>query len=115
MPCSRKYAPPPFRVIASSYAARWSSFCAGVNDRRAVGPPARGPGLLFLLMGLSSRTAINEGLDMVGLPDSRPTSNGGLALSYWPQLTLTRRAGPARGPEYKWPALRDGETVDERS
>ncbi|MEC5186237.1 type II secretory ATPase GspE/PulE/Tfp pilus assembly ATPase PilB-like protein, partial [Cryobacterium sp. MP_3.1] len=31
------------------------------------------------------------GLDMVGLPDSRPTSNGGLALSYWPQLTLTRR------------------------
>ena len=75
--------------IASSYAARWSSFCAGVNDRRAVGPPARGPGLLLLLIGLSSRTAINDGLDMIGLPDSRPTSNGGLTLSYWPQLTLT--------------------------
>lgn len=29
MPCSRKYAPPPFREMASSYAARWSSFCAG--------------------------------------------------------------------------------------
>ncbi len=25
------------------------------------------------------------------IPDSRPTSNGGLALSYWPQPTLTRR------------------------
>ncbi|MDH6238229.1 hypothetical protein [Cryobacterium sp. CG_9.6] len=25
------------------------------------------------------------------IPDSRPTSNGGLALSYWPHPTLTRR------------------------
>ena len=55
MPCSHKYAPPSFRKIASSYAARRSSFCAGVNDRRAIGPPARGPGLLFLLIGLSRR------------------------------------------------------------
>nr|WP_276512178.1 GNAT family N-acetyltransferase [Cryobacterium roopkundense] len=26
------------------------------------------------------------------IPDSRPTSNGGLALRYWPHPTLTRRA-----------------------
>jgi hypothetical protein len=64
MPCSRKYAPPSFREMASSYAARWSSFCAGVNGRLGVGPDL-GPGLL-LLMELSSRTTINDGLDMIG-------------------------------------------------
>jgi hypothetical protein len=29
---------------------------------------------------------------MVMIPDSRPTSNGGFALRYWPHPTLTRRA-----------------------
>ncbi len=38
-----------------------------MNDRRA-GPPDLGPGLLFF-MKLSSCTTINDGLDMVGLPD----------------------------------------------
>ncbi|MFB9073037.1 hypothetical protein ACFFX0_23320 [Citricoccus parietis] len=32
---------------ASSYWARYSSFCAGVKDLRGLGPPARGPGLLM--------------------------------------------------------------------
>jgi len=40
------------------------TFWAGVNDRRGVGPPARGPELL-LLIGLSSRTATTDGLDMI--------------------------------------------------
>lgn len=36
-----------------------------VNVRLGVGPPDLGPGLLLLLMELSSRTAIKEGLDMI--------------------------------------------------
>lgn len=63
------YAPPPFGEAASSEAARWSRFCGSVNERRGVGP-ARGPGLV-LVMGLSSRRAINKGLDVVELADSR--------------------------------------------
>lgn len=38
-------------------------FCSGVNERRAEGPPERGPGSV---MDLSSRTATVAGLDMVG-------------------------------------------------
>ena len=60
---------PSLRAMAASYAARWSSFCAGVKVRLDVGPPDRGPGLLLLLMKLSSRTAINDGVEMMGLPD----------------------------------------------
>jgi len=36
-----------------------------VNVRLGVGPPDRGPGLLLLLIGLSSLSAIKEGLDMM--------------------------------------------------
>ena len=33
------------------------------------------------------------------IPDSRPTSNSGLAISYWPHPTLARRdAGELTGP-----------------
>jgi hypothetical protein len=32
----------------------------------AVGPPAREPGLLLFPIGPSSRTAIKDGLDMIG-------------------------------------------------
>ena len=35
-----------------------------MNERLGVGPPDLGPGML-LLIGLSSRTAIKDGLDMV--------------------------------------------------
>src|SRR5450759_120289 len=38
----RRYAPPLPWATAASYAATYSSFCAGVNDRRRVGPPAGG-------------------------------------------------------------------------
>src|SRR5680860_167353 len=36
---------------------------------------------------------------MMTIPDSRPTSNGGLALSYWPHPTVTRRAGRMKAPD----------------
>ena len=62
---------------------------AGVNDRRALGPAARGPGPLFSLIGRSSRTTIKEGRTSSG-PDSRLPSNSGRALGQWPQLTLIR-------------------------
>ncbi|TFB47581.1 hypothetical protein [Cryobacterium tagatosivorans] len=51
-------------TMAASQAAKWSSFCAGVNDPLGGGPPDLVPGLL-LLSRLSSRTAIKEGLDIV--------------------------------------------------
>jgi len=56
--------PTSLREIASSYATKCSSFCAGVNDRRLDGPPDRESGLL-LLIELSSRTAIKDGLEMI--------------------------------------------------
>lgn len=57
------------------------TFWAGVNDRRGVGPPARGPELL-LLIGLSSRTATTDGLDMI---------NGFLVLALRTRRTCSER------------------------
>lgn len=43
-------------------------FCGsrGIDRLTSRTVDTRGPGLLFLLIGLSSRTAIKEGLDMIG-------------------------------------------------
>lgn len=43
--------------------------------------PDRGPGLLLLLMKLSSRTAINDGVDMMGLPDLAVRQTADLLLA----------------------------------
>src|SRR5450759_2599803 len=87
-PCWRRYAPPWPWVRAASYAARCSSFCAGVNDRRRVGPPKRG-------CEGSIRPSWGTGVSVEELirnqSESRPAWDG-LAVNRWPQLTLARRA-----------------------
>src|SRR5674476_693752 len=87
-PCWRRYAPPWPWVRAASYAARCSSFCAGVNDRRRVGPPKRG-------CEGSIRPSCGTGVSVEELirnqSESRPAWDG-LAMNRWPQPTLTRRA-----------------------
>src|ERR1035437_2562675 len=86
-PCWRRYAPPWPWVRAASYAARCSSFCAGVNDRRRVGPPKRG-------CEGSIRPSWGTGVSVEELirnqSESRPAWDG-LAVNRWPQLTLARR------------------------
>src|SRR5665811_2127679 len=86
-PCWRRYAPPWPWVRAASYAARCSSFCAGVNDRRRVGPPKRG-------CEGSIRPSWGTGVSVEELirnqSESRPAWDG-LAMNRWPQLTLARR------------------------
>src|SRR5665647_1059807 len=91
-PSWRRYAPPPPWARAAYEAATCSSFCAGVKDRRRVGPPKRG-------CEGSIRPSWGTGVRVEELirnqSESRPAWDG-LAMNRWPQLTLARREQTTR-------------------
>ena len=66
-PSRRRNAPPSLFSHAFSYAAKNSSFCTGVNDRRGRSDyrPAARNYYCYYLTALSSRTALKTGLDMI--------------------------------------------------
>ena len=91
-PSARGMLRPPCACRRPRIALNNSSFCAGVNDLRGRGPPARGPELTTTThSSIFAYCTQNWTGHDDWIPGSRPTRLNGLAMSPWYRSSLCRR------------------------